>query len=148
MLELGLEGIYPTDALFIRLELLRLAHAKRAVQEGHGVSVAVVPGGSDGLYRLLSLGPERHAERLQMVPETHPESGGHAAVALDQRRPAAAGPGTGRCGIPRPAQVADPVLIGEGHHLVDVAVPAVDLAQLPEYHRHKLVGGEDRGAAS
>src|SRR6516164_8765403 len=41
MLELRLESVDSTDALFISFELLRLAHAKRAVQEGHGPSVAM-----------------------------------------------------------------------------------------------------------
>ncbi len=45
MLELALEPVDPGDALFVGLELLRLAHAKRAVQEGHWLSVAVVLGG-------------------------------------------------------------------------------------------------------
>ena len=35
VLELGLERVDPSDALFIGLELLGLAHAKRAVQKGH-----------------------------------------------------------------------------------------------------------------
>ena len=39
-LEFLLETVDPADALFIRFELLRLAHAKRAVQEGHGSRLA------------------------------------------------------------------------------------------------------------
>ena len=35
VLELRLVGVDPPDALFVGLELLGLAHAKRAVQEGH-----------------------------------------------------------------------------------------------------------------
>ena len=50
MLEFRLVAIDPTDALFILLELLRLAHAKRAVQEGHGLSVAMGLKGSEGCY--------------------------------------------------------------------------------------------------
>src|SRR6185437_3126613 len=34
------EGVDPGDALLVALELLGLAHAKRAVQEGHEVRVA------------------------------------------------------------------------------------------------------------
>ena len=44
VLELGLESINPSNPLFVDLELLRFAHAKRAVQNGHRASVAVGPG--------------------------------------------------------------------------------------------------------
>ena len=41
VLQLGLESIDPSNPLFVDLELLRFAHAKRAVQNGHRASVAV-----------------------------------------------------------------------------------------------------------
>ena len=50
-LELLLEQVDPPDALLIRLELLGFAHAKRAVQEGHGASVAMGPGPLSGPQR-------------------------------------------------------------------------------------------------
>src|SRR6185312_7364279 len=40
VLELRFKGVDPGDALLVTLELLGLAHAKRAVQEGHEVRVA------------------------------------------------------------------------------------------------------------
>src|SRR5581483_1807986 len=86
MLELFLVAIDPADALFICLELLRLAHAKRAVQDGHGASVAVVSRGSDSLYRRLKSRPERHSQRPQMVSEAHAKRSRRAVVAADQRR--------------------------------------------------------------
>ena len=47
-LELGLEGVDSSYALFVGLELLRLAHAQRAVEKGHGLSVAVAMGSQSG----------------------------------------------------------------------------------------------------
>jgi hypothetical protein len=43
-LKLGLEGVDASYALFVGLELLGLAHAQRAVEKGHGLSVAVAIG--------------------------------------------------------------------------------------------------------
>ena len=43
VLELRLEVPYLADALLVGLELLRLAHAKRAVQEGHGGERSIGP---------------------------------------------------------------------------------------------------------
>jgi hypothetical protein len=37
VLHLGLEGVDPADPLLVGLELLRFAHAKRAVQKRHGL---------------------------------------------------------------------------------------------------------------
>ena len=41
MLELRLKAVDPSDAVLVRLELLRFAHAKRAVQKGHAVQRSI-----------------------------------------------------------------------------------------------------------